>query len=138
MFALIVRSFFIFLGMAIIDNFTWAFYVFGIILLITVGKLLAPKKEGEDEANNVMIRLAKRFLRTTDHYDGDKLVTYENGRKVLTPMLLVMVAIRGIPALVSRLVLEPASLRALRIDERGVVLAGVANGWPDAARRWAP
>ena len=53
-------------------------------------------------------------------------------------VLLVMVAIRGIPALVSRLVLEPASLRALRIDERGVVLAGVANGWPDAARRWAP
>ena len=38
---------------------------------------------------------AKRFLRTTDHYDGDKLVTYENGRKVLTPMLLVMVAIGG-------------------------------------------
>ena len=94
-FALIARSLFIFLGMAIIDNFTWAFYVFGIILLITAGKLLAPEKEGEDEANNVMIRLAKRFLRTTDHYDGDKLVTYENGRKVLTPMLLVMVAIGG-------------------------------------------
>ncbi len=94
-FALIARSLFIFLGMAIIDNFTWAFYVFGIILLVTAGKLLAPEKEGEDEANNVMIRLAKRFLRTTDHYDGDKLVTYENGRKVLTPMLLVMVAIGG-------------------------------------------
>jgi tellurite resistance protein TerC len=94
-FALIARSLFIFLGMAIIDNFTWAFYVFGIILLITAGKLLAPEKEGEDEANNVMIRLAKRFLRTTDHYDGDKLVTYENGRRVLTPMLLVMVAIGG-------------------------------------------
>ncbi|MFT3888278.1 MAG: TerC family protein [Arachnia sp.] len=94
-FALIARSLFIFLGMAIIDNFTWAFYVFGLILLLTAGKLLAPEKEGEDEADNVIIRVAKRFLRTTDHYDGDKLFTYENGRKVLTPMLLVMVAIGG-------------------------------------------
>ncbi len=94
-FALFARAAFIFLGMAIIDNFTWAFYVFGLILIITAGRLLAPEKEGDDEANNFIIRLAKRFLRTTDHYDGDKLFTVENGRRVLTPMLLVMIAIGG-------------------------------------------
>ncbi|MDN6684210.1 MAG: TerC family protein, partial [Bifidobacterium crudilactis] len=94
-FALIARSLFIFAGMAIIDNFTWAFYLFGLILLFTAGKLLAPEKEGENEADNFIIRTAKRFLRTTDHYDGDKLFTIENGKRVLTPMLLVMIAIGG-------------------------------------------
>lgn len=94
-FALIARSAFIFAGKALIENFSFMFYLFGLILLITAGKLLAPEKEGDDEANNFIIRLAKKYLRTTDHYDGDKLFTYENGRRVLTPMLLVMVAIGG-------------------------------------------
>lgn len=94
-FALFARAAFIFAGKALIDTFSWMFYAFGLVLIITAGRLLAPEKEGEDEANNFIIRLAKRFLRTTDHYDGDKLFTIENGRKVLTPMLLVMVAIGG-------------------------------------------
>ncbi len=94
-FALIARSAFIFAGKALIENFSFMFYLFGLILLITAGKLLAPEKEGDDEANNFIIRLARKYLRTTDHYDGDKLVTYENGKRVLTPMLLVMVAIGG-------------------------------------------
>ncbi len=94
-FALIARSAFIFAGKALIENFSFMFYLFGLILLVTAGKLLTPEKEGDDEANNFIIRLAKKYLRTTDHYDGDKLFTYENGKRVLTPMLLVMVAIGG-------------------------------------------
>ncbi len=94
-FALIARSGFIFGGKWMIDNLTWTFYFFGLILIVTAGKLLAPEKDGDDEADNFIIRLAKRYLHTTDHYDGDKLFTYENGKRVLTPMLLVMVAIGG-------------------------------------------
>src|SRR5699024_6482198 len=48
-----------------------------------------------DESQNVVVRLASRFLHTSEHYDGDKLTTIENGKRVLTPMLLVMVAIGG-------------------------------------------
>ena len=94
-FALFARAGFIFLGMAIINTFSWAFYLFGLFLIVTAGRLLAPEKEGDDDADNFIIKLAKRFLRTTDHYDGDKLFTIENGKRVLTPMLLVMVAIGG-------------------------------------------
>ncbi|GAA3294347.1 TerC family protein [Arthrobacter citreus] len=93
-FALIARTGFIFLGAALINSFSWIFYIFGLILLITAGNLLKPEGE-KDEANNFIIRIAKRVLPTTDHYDGDKLFTVENGKKVLTPMLLVMVAIGG-------------------------------------------
>ncbi|KAD4060249.1 TerC/Alx family metal homeostasis membrane protein [Arthrobacter yangruifuii] len=95
-FSLIARTAFIFLGAALINSFSWVFYIFGLILLITAGNLLKPEStEGEDEANNFIIRLARKIFHTSDKYDGDKLFTMENGKRVLTPMLLVMVAIGG-------------------------------------------
>jgi tellurite resistance protein TerC len=94
-FALIARSAFIFAGVALINAFSWVFYLFGIILLITAGNLLKGEDAGEDEADNFIIRLARKLFHTSEHYDGDRLFTVENGRRVLTPMLLVMVAIGG-------------------------------------------
>jgi tellurite resistance protein TerC len=94
-FSLIARTGFIFLGAALINSFAWVFYAFGLILLLTAGNLLKPDAEHGSEADNFIIRLARKFFHTTDHYDGDKLFTMENGKKVLTPMLLVMVAIGG-------------------------------------------
>ncbi len=97
--SLIFRTGFIFLGSALINSFAWVFYIFGLILLITAGNLIKPEMDGDDEesseANNFIIKLAKRFMHTTDYYDGDKLFTIENGRKAMTPMLLVMIAIGG-------------------------------------------
>ncbi|MGI8457702.1 MAG: TerC family protein [Propionibacteriaceae bacterium] len=94
-FSLIARTGFIFLGAALINSFAWVFYLFGLILLITAGNLLKPESSDSDQADNVMIRLARTVLKTSEHYDGDKLTTIENGQRVLTPMLLVMVAIGG-------------------------------------------
>ncbi|MCW4465021.1 TerC family protein [Glutamicibacter sp. MNS18] len=93
-FALIARTGFIFLGAALINTFSWVFYAFGLILLLTAGNLLKPEDPSE-EADNLVIRLSRRFLRTSEHYDGDKLTTMVDGKKMLTPMLLVMVAIGG-------------------------------------------
>jgi len=93
-FALIARTGFIFLGAALINSFAWLFYIFGAFLIYTAIKLLKPEEES-DEADNFIIRLAKRLFHTTERYDGDKLFTIENGKKVMTPMLLVMVAIGG-------------------------------------------
>lgn len=94
-FSLIARTGFIFLGAALINYFAWVFYFFGLILLITAGNLLRPEGEDSHSADNVMIRVAKRFLHTSDTYDGDKLFTIKDGKRALTPMLLVMVAIGG-------------------------------------------
>ncbi len=93
-FALIARTGFIFLGSALINSFSWLFYIFGAFLIYTAIKLLKPEEES-DEADNLIIRLAKRLFHTTERYDGDRLFTMENGKKVMTPMLLVMVAIGG-------------------------------------------
>lgn len=92
-FSLIARTGFIFLGAALINSFAWVFYLFGLILLITAGNILKPKNLEEEEG--FVVRMARKFLPATEHYDGDKLFTMEDGKKVLTPMLLVMVAIGG-------------------------------------------
>jgi tellurite resistance protein TerC len=91
--ALLARTGFIFAGAALIAEFSWVFYVFGLILLVTGAHMLVD--HGEKEADNIAVRLAKRFLRTTDHYDGDRLTTHDGGRRRLTPMVLVMAAIGG-------------------------------------------
>jgi tellurite resistance protein TerC len=94
-FSLVARTGFIFLGAALINSFAWVFYIFGIILLMTAGNLLKPSGEESHSADNVMIRLARKLVRTTDTYDGDRLFTVQNGKRVLTPMLLVMTTIGG-------------------------------------------
>lgn len=94
-FSLVARTLFIALGAALINSFAWVFYIFGGILLVTAGNLLKPESSDSHNADNVIIRLARRFFHTSDKYDGDKLFTIQNGRRVLTPMLLVMIAIGG-------------------------------------------
>jgi tellurite resistance protein TerC len=93
-FALIARTGFIFLGAALVNSFSWVFYLFGALLLYTAIKLLKPEDES-NEADNFIIRVAKRLFHTTERYDGDRLFTKEYGKQVMTPMLLVMVAIGG-------------------------------------------
>jgi tellurite resistance protein TerC len=93
--SLLARTGFILLGAALINSFAWVFYIFGLILLVTAGNLLREKTDEAEAPDNIAIRLARRFLRTSDEYDGDKLYTHIDGKRVLTPMLLVMVAIGG-------------------------------------------
>ncbi|MBR7742061.1 TerC family protein [Phycicoccus sp. BSK3Z-2] len=93
-FALVARTGFILLGATLIDSFAWVFYLFGIVLLVTAGNMLKPEEE-DHGADNVVVRTARKVIPTTEHYDGDKLFTVQDGRRAMTPMLLVMVAIGG-------------------------------------------
>ncbi|AOW91761.1 transporter [Rhodococcus sp. WMMA185] len=94
-FSLFARTGFIFVGATLINTFAWVFYIFGLILLVTAGNMLRPETEEAHSADNFVIRIAKKYLHTSAHYDGDKLFTIENGKRVMTPMVLVMVAIGG-------------------------------------------
>jgi tellurite resistance protein TerC len=94
-FALIARTGFIFLGAALINSFAWIFYLFGLVLLLTAGHMLKPDEQDGEDADNFVIRLARKVIPTTEHYDGDKLFTVQDGRRAMTPMVLVMVAIGG-------------------------------------------
>lgn len=94
-FSLIARTGFIFLGAALINSFAWVFYIFGLILLITAGNLIRPANHNDHENENFMVKLARKFLHTAPDFDGDKMFTSYQGKRALTPMLLVMVAIGG-------------------------------------------
>jgi len=93
--ALVLRTIFILAGAAAIEQFSWVFYVFGAFLVYTAVKL--AREHGEDEPADVQpgvaVRLLKRFVPTTDEYHGDRLTTRIDGKRFLTPMLVVMVAI---------------------------------------------
>ena len=92
--ALLMRGVFIMLGYEAITRFDWLFYVFGAFLIYTAYKLMAHKDNEEEEfKENAMLRVVKRFLPATDKYEGARITTKVNGRRMVTPMLIVMVAI---------------------------------------------
>ncbi len=93
--SLIARAGFIFLGSALLNTFSWVFYLFGLALLLTAGNMLKPSTEESHSAQNIVVRLARRLFPTTENYDGDRLITVQDGRRMMTPMLLVMAAIGG-------------------------------------------
>jgi tellurite resistance protein TerC len=93
-FSLVARTGFILVGAALINTFAWVFYIFGLILLITAGNLLRSESE-DSHADNLMVRVSRKLFRTSDTYDGDRLFTVRDGRRVMTPMLLVMTALAG-------------------------------------------
>ncbi len=92
--ALVMRGIFIALGAAAIDRFAWIFYIFGAFLIYTAIKLASHGEDEEgDFKENAVLRFMERVLPTTKEYDGTKLVTRVDGRRMVTPMLIVMVAI---------------------------------------------
>jgi len=98
-FSLLGRTSLIFLGAGLIHTFTWTFYVFGLVLIASAGSLVKPEGEANRSADNLVTRVARALFRTSDTYDDDKLFTVQGGQRVMTPMLLVMIAIGGTDAL---------------------------------------
>ncbi|WBB54114.1 TerC family protein [Verrucosispora sp. WMMD573] len=92
--ALVMRGGFIAAGAALISQFTWVFYIFGAFLLYTAINLARQGESSEEEfTENVLIRWSRRALPISRGYDGARLTVRENGRRMFTPMLIVMIAI---------------------------------------------
>jgi tellurite resistance protein TerC len=94
--ALVLRAVFIFAGVSLIENFEFVLYVFGVFLIYTAFKIARhDESEHVDYNRNVAIRLVKRFVPTTDRYDGQKLFTVENAKRVATPLFTVLILIEA-------------------------------------------
>nr|WP_034383894.1 TerC family protein [Herbidospora cretacea] len=92
--ALVMRGFFIVVGAAALNSFHWLFYVFGAILLYTAYTMIRDhNKSEEDFDENILLRYARRAFPTTPDYVGSKMVVRVDGKKMVTPMLIVMIAI---------------------------------------------
>ncbi|MEN9305803.1 MAG: hypothetical protein RLY76_1071 [Actinomycetota bacterium] len=91
--ALFMRAIFIALGAAALQAFSFTFVIFGGILLWTGIKLFQHWDEDPDPQNNPIVKFAQRKIPFTNQYHGGKVFIKENGKRVATPLLLVMLAI---------------------------------------------
>lgn len=93
--ALIFRAAFILAGAALIEEFTWLFYIFGAFLIYTAIQQAMPEtpEEHDDYKENALIRTMRRVLPLHHQYDGAKLRTTVDGRKLFTPLIIVFLAI---------------------------------------------
>jgi tellurite resistance protein TerC len=91
--ALILRAIFIALGAALLDAFSFMFLLFGLLLIFTAIRLFLHRHEDPDVEDNVIVRVARRWLPITEEYDEGRLVTRVDGRRMLTPLFIVLLAI---------------------------------------------
>ncbi|MFG3344715.1 TerC family protein [Streptomyces sp. NPDC048018] len=94
--ALVLRAIFIAAGAAIIASFSWVFYLFGAFLIYTAWKLIQEARSDEEEdefEENRLLRSIEKKFGVADRYHGTKLFIRNNGKRVLTPLMVVMLAI---------------------------------------------
>ena len=91
--ALVMRGIMIGIGAALVQNFSWVLYIFGIFLVITGVKMLFAKKEAVEPEKNPVVRFARKFFPISPVMEGQKFTTRMNGRFALTPLALVLILV---------------------------------------------
>jgi tellurite resistance protein TerC len=91
--ALMLRAVFIALGAALLELFSFMFLVFGVLLVVTAIQLFRHRNEDPDVRDNALVRLTRRVLPVSTEYDGGRLFSRHDGRRVATPLFIVLVAI---------------------------------------------
>ena len=97
--ALVMRAIFIAIGAALLSLFSFVFLLFGLLLIYTAVQLFRHRNENPDVQDNLVLRTARRVLPVSDRYVGGKLVTRIDGRRLVTPLFLVLIAIGSIDLL---------------------------------------
>ena len=97
--ALIMRAIFIALGATLLSLFSFMFLIFGLLLIYTAVQLFRHRNEDPDVENNIMIRATRKILPISDDYDGGKLLTRREGRRMVTPLMAVLIAIGSVDLL---------------------------------------
>ena len=91
--ALVLRGIFILVGAGLISNFSWIFYIFGAFLLFTAVQQAMQKEEEIEKKESGIIRFLRKRIAISKDFDGVKLRTEVDGRKIFTPIIIVFIAI---------------------------------------------
>ena len=91
--ALVLRAIFIFAGVALLEALSWLLFVFGGLLIFTAYRVATHNTEELHPERNPVLKLVRRFVPITSDFDGQKLFTRENGRRLATPLFVVLVFI---------------------------------------------
>ena len=93
--ALIMRAVLILIGGALLTNFHFIIYVFGAFLVFTGLRFLQKDEHAPSLETNRLVRLAKRFFKTTDQYEGQRFFVRKAGLLYMTPLFLVLLLIES-------------------------------------------
>lgn len=88
--AIVLRTVMILVGAWLLDQFHWILYVFGAFLILTGVKMWWGAGQEESLDDNPALKLLRKVLPVSKHYDGEKFWTLENGKKIATPLLMVV------------------------------------------------
>lgn len=91
--AIVMRALMIWLGVSLVARFHFVLYIFGAFLLITGLRMLIGRSEELDLENNFILRTTRRLLPVTNDYHGPKFFALVGGRRMLTPLALVLIVI---------------------------------------------
>jgi tellurite resistance protein TerC len=91
--AIVFRGLFIVAGTALINNFEWIIYVFGAFLIFTAYRIASGATADIHPERNPILQFAQKRFPSTISYDGQKLFTIENGRRLATPLFIVLLFI---------------------------------------------
>ncbi len=91
--ALVLRAIFIFAGVALIERFDFVLYLFGALLLYSAFKIARHQEAEVHPDKSLVLRAVRRVVPSTDEYDGQKIFTRANGRRLATPLFAVLVLI---------------------------------------------
>ena len=92
--AIVLRFFFIFFGVALVNNFKWVLWIFGAFLVVQGVRMVMPEKES-DPHNSFVMRNIKKICPMTDGLRGEKFFVKENGKNMITPLFAVLVLIES-------------------------------------------
>jgi tellurite resistance protein TerC len=93
--ALIFRGLMIGVGVAFVERFHWALYLFGVFLLGTGLKMLFSRKKAVDIGRNPLIRLVRRLLPVSETYHDGRFTVRHHGRRLLTPLAMVLIMVEA-------------------------------------------
>lgn len=88
--AIVLRTVMILVGGWLLAQFHWILYLFGAFLVLTGVKMWWAAGKESDLEDNPALRLLRKLLPVSQHYDGEKFWTVENGKKIATPLLMVV------------------------------------------------
>lgn len=91
--ALVLRAVMIFIGAALVRQFEWILYLFGAFLLYTGIRMMKSEEDEEDLSSNRLLGVVKKIIPIGSEFHGDKFFTIENGKKIATPLFLVLIMI---------------------------------------------
>ncbi|HEX6206973.1 MAG TPA: TerC family protein [Actinomycetota bacterium] len=93
--ALVMRAIFIFAGVALLERFDWVLYVFGAFLVYTAFRLARHSGAEVHPERNPVLKLVRRVIPTTHYYDGQRMLTRQEGRLMATPLLVVLILVEA-------------------------------------------